>query len=64
MEHERRSTDPILKEIKQSVNRIDNTIHGNGKMGLKTRTMILWYGGWGLFIVLSAVCGVLISCVL
>ena len=44
----RRATDPILQDIKKTVNRIDNTIHGNGKMGLKTRVFILWYGVIGL----------------
>jgi len=59
--NERRKVDPILIKIEKSVDRIDNTIHGNGKIGLKSRVLILWYAGWAAFIVMS---GVLISCVL
>ena len=59
---ERRAVDPILSEIKaevvrsgKSIDRLDSTVHGNGKMGLKTRTMILWYGAIGLASVLGLI---------
>jgi hypothetical protein len=56
-ENNRRAVDPILNEIKESVDRIDNTIHGNGSMGLKTRVYILWYGVIGV----SALAGLILT---
>ena len=55
-QHNRRAVDPILNDIKKSVNRIDTTIHGNGKMGIKTRVFILWYAGIGLFALITSGC--------
>ena len=60
MNEQRRAVDPIandIKSIRKSVDRIDGTIHGNGKMGLKTRTMILWYGA----IVVAAIAGMILT---
>ena len=57
MNQERRAVDPILREIKESVDRIDGTIHGNGSMGLKTRVYILWYGAIGV----SAIIGLVLT---
>ena len=60
LNEQRRAVDPIAKDIKsirKSVDRIDGTIHGNGKMGLKTRTMILWYGA----IVVAAIAGMVLT---
>ena len=60
LNEQRRAVDPIAKDIKsirKSVDRIDGTIHGNGKMGLKTRTMILWYGA----IVVAAIAGMILT---
>jgi hypothetical protein len=55
--NDRRATDPILKNINEKVDRIDNTIHGNGKMGLKTRVHLVWYAMWGLFIAFGILAG-------
>ena len=55
--NERRATDPILKDIKDSVNRIDDTIHGNGKIGLKTRVFVLWYAA----IILGTLSGLILT---
>ncbi len=55
--NERRQVDPILKNIKKSVDRIDLTIHGNGKIGLKTRVFVLWYAA----IILGTLAGLLLT---
>ena len=60
MNEQRRVTDPLVKtitDIKTSVDRIDNTIHGNGKMGLKTRVYLLWYAAWGAIVMLGILAG-------
>ena len=54
---ERRSIDPILMKMDKKIDRIDGTLHGNGKMGLKTRVFLLWYGAWGLIIVAGILAG-------
>ena len=70
--NDRRSIDPILKKIRaeqkahgveqvrqgKKIDGMDKTIRGNGSMGLRTRTMINWYG----FIGLSAVITILTGC--
>ena len=35
-----------------AIDRIDKTLHGNGKMGLKSKVDIMWYVGGGLFTVI------------
>ena len=54
---ERRKVDPILNNIKKSVDRIDLTIHGNGKIGLKTRVFVLWYAA----IILGTLSGLVLT---
>jgi hypothetical protein len=60
MEHDRRSTDQFkddIADIKVDVGDIKLSINGNGKMGLKTRTYINWYGFLGLSVVITILTG-------